>query len=90
MSCAHKDVFQKPNTGIHSYRVPIPFTKKDVAILDTLITLLLAAIIAFVVNRSQFLLTFALLSILLVLVSIPIHYFLCVNTTLTKLVFGMV
>lgn len=76
--CQYKDIFGKPNTGTHSYRI------LNIAIIDVFITLLLAFVISYFSNQQNVLYIF----FILVLMSIFIHKLFCVDTTLTKLVFN--
>ena len=73
--CKYKDIFGKPNTGIHSYRF------FGIAIFDTLLTIFIAFLISrfFHWNFLYTVLVFFLLGIL-------IHYIFCVETTVNKFV----
>ena len=77
MTCL-KDIFGEPNKGIHSIRV------FDIAIVDVLLTILLAYILKtkteYFSNDSIF-----IISCILVLSSIAIHIVLGVETKLTRL-----
>ena len=74
--CQYKDIFGQPNTGIHSIR------RFNIAMVDLLATVLLGV---FIKNTFQVKLDTIYIVLLLVLISIPIHMFFCVNTTLTRL-----
>ena len=74
--CQYKDIFGKPNTGIHSYRL------FDIAIVDTLATILLGV---FLKNTLKIKLDLVWVIVILVLVSVPIHMLFCVDTTLVKI-----
>jgi hypothetical protein len=72
----YKDIFGKVGTGVHSLRL------FNIAIIDTLLTFLLAYII-----NSELKSNLLLIFFLLILASILIHRIFCVETTLTKMVF---
>jgi hypothetical protein len=78
MSCAHKDIFGKPRQGVHKYRIPV----LDIALVDTLLTVLVAAIVAKVLKVS-FVLTF----IVFILGGIVIHKIFCVDTRFNSVIF---
>ena len=75
--CKYRDSFGKVGTGVHSLRL------FNIAIVDTLLTLVLA----FIINsylKSNLLIIFFILLVL----SIFIHKAFCVETTLTKMFFS--
>ena len=74
--CKYKDVFGKPGEGAHKYRI------FDIAIVDTLLTVLLAYIIAYFSGIS-------LMYVIPVtfLFGIVLHRLFCVRTTVDKLLF---
>ena len=74
--CKFKDIFGKPNTGLHSIRV------FNIAIVDVLFTVLLAYLIA-AVFHTRFYVTLATLFIS----GIILHRIFCVKTTIDKLLF---
>ena len=71
--CKYKDIFGKPATGVHSYRV------FNVAIADVIGTILIAYIFSLLtkVNFLWSLLIFFILGELM-------HFIFCVDTTFTK------
>ena len=75
--CKYRDSFGKVGTGVHSLRL------FNIAIVDTLLTLVLAYIINSYL-KSNLLIIFFLLLVL----SIAIHKAFCVQTTLTKMFFS--
>jgi len=75
--CKYKDIFGKVGTGVHSLRL------FDIAVVDTLLTLLLAYIINLYLKSNLLLIFFVLL-----VASIAIHRAFCVETTLTKMFFS--
>ena len=78
MLCKYKDLFGKPDTGVHKFRI------FNIAIVDTLLTLLLAwALQKWIWPDCNLWLLFALLIIL----SVFVHRLFCVPTTLTKFFF---
>jgi len=74
--CKYKDIFGKPNTGAHKYRL------FNVAIVDVLLTILLAYGIS-MFFKFPFLYTLGFLFI----IGIFIHRIFCVRTTVDKLIF---
>jgi hypothetical protein len=75
--CKYRDIFGKVGTGVHSLRL------FNIAVVDTLLTLLLAYFISSYL-KSSLLLTF----FILLLASVLIHRAFCVETTLTKMFFS--
>ena len=75
--CKNKDLFGKPNTGLHSFRI------FNIAIVDLFLTIF-AAYLFSVVFKFSFLYSFAVLFIL----GIILHHIFCVKTTIDKLIFG--
>ena len=74
--CKYKDIFGKPGEGPHQYRI------FNIAIIDTLLTMLLAYVIAY----------FSGISLIYVipgtfLLGIVVHRLFCVRTTVDKLLF---
>jgi hypothetical protein len=77
MLCQYKDIFGLPKKGVHSSRL------FDLAVVDTLATLILA----YVISRWSKWNTKKMFVFLMIL-SVFIHKIFCVETTLTNLVFG--
>ena len=75
--CKYRDIFGKVGTGVHSLRF------FNIAVVDTLLTLLLAYIINYFL-KTNLLIVF----IVLIILSIIIHRAFCVETTLTKMFFS--
>lgn len=74
--CKYKDIFGKPGEGPHQYRI------FNIAIIDTLLTVLLAYVIAYFSGFSLYYVvpgTF--------LLGIVLHRLFCVRTTVDKLLF---
>lgn len=80
--CQYKDIFGKPNTGVHTIRI------YNIAIVDVLATVLLAYVLK---TCTDFFKDFGLitLSLILVLASVYIHRLFCVETTLVKFFNGI-
>ena len=76
--CKYKDIFGKVGTGVHSLRF------FNIAVVDTLLTLLLAYIINLYLKTNLLLVIF----FVLLVASIAIHRAFCVETTLTKMFFS--
>lgn len=75
--CKYKNMFGKPNEGAHSYRI------FNIAIVDVLLTIILAIIISALMNyRVIYVLIF------LFLLGIFTHRLFCVRTTIDKLLFN--
>jgi hypothetical protein len=73
--CQYKDALGVPDTGIHSYRL------FGVAIVDVLLTVLAAALIAYF-----FRLSFGLTVVILFLIGTGFHKLFCVQTTVARLI----
>jgi hypothetical protein len=71
--CKYKDIFGKVGEGAHSLRL------FNIAVVDTLLTLVAAYIINLYLKTNLF-----VIFILLLIFSIFIHKLFCVETTLTK------
>jgi len=74
--CKYKDVFGKPNTGAHSFRI------FNIAVVDVVLTILLAYVIS-----KGFKLKFFKVLIVTFLVGIFFHYIFCVNSTVNNFIF---
>ena len=75
--CKYKDIFGKPNTDIHSYRI------FNIAYMDVIFTILAGILISYSFNYS-------LIKVLIVLflIGIVMHYIFCVKTTVNNFIFG--
>lgn len=86
--CKYKDMFGKPGQGIHSYRI------FNIAIVDFVLTLILAFIIYSlnvhykVHNGNIYGFIVDLLGIFLL--GIVMHRLFCVNTTVSKAIYGVI
>lgn len=74
--CKYKDVFGKPNTGAHSFRI------FNIAVVDVVLTILLAYVIS-----KGFNLKFVKVLVVTFLVGIFFHYIFCVNSTVNNFIF---
>ena len=75
--CKYKDIFGKVGEGAHSVRF------FNFAVIDTLLTLVLAYIINYYLKTNLL-----VIFIVLIILSIAIHRLFCVETTLTKMFFS--
>jgi hypothetical protein len=73
MTCKYKDIFGKPNTGAHAYRI------LNIAIVDTLATFLIALVFSYYFNWS---LVWTFIGLLIV--GELMHWYFCVDTTVIK------
>lgn len=76
MFCKYKNIFGKPNTGAHSYRIA------NIAIVDVLATVLGAFLISYFYK-----LQFHTVLIVLFLLGVFLHWLFCVETAFSKLKF---
>lgn len=74
--CSYKDIFGKPNEGVHKYRF------FNIAIIDLLFTIIVAYLIS-----KYYEWDFKYVLILLILLGIIMHRLFCVRTTIDKLLF---
>jgi len=74
--CKYKDLFGKPNTGMHSYRL------FNIAVADVVMTIIGAYIFSWIFKFS-----FPITLAIFFLSGIIIHRLFCVRTTVDKLVF---
>lgn len=74
MFCQYRHIFGKEGTGVHSYRL------FGIAIVDLLLTILVAAIISYY-TQNRFIIVFGILMIL----AIFLHWLFCVKTRINTL-----
>ena len=74
--CQYKDIFGKPNTGFHRYRL------FDIAIVDVLLTIFVSYVLAKIITIQ-----FLYVLIGLFLLSIILHRLFCVRTRIDRLLF---
>jgi hypothetical protein len=74
--CKYKNILGVPGKGVHSYRI------FNIAIVDVLLTLILAYIISYIFKKSFF-----WVSVILFILGIILHRLFCVRTTIDKLLF---
>jgi uncharacterized membrane protein YcaP (DUF421 family) len=82
MSCIFKeysDIFGKPKTGFHAFRI------FDIAVNDLLGTILLSGVISY-----TFKFNFLIVLFIMIILGIILHRLFCVNTTIDKLLFGII
>ena len=78
MLCKYKDIFGKVAEGVHSYRI------FNIAIVDVILTFLLAFIIQLLLPKYNY---YHIL-ILLFILGIILHRMFCVRTTIDKILFN--
>jgi Kef-type K+ transport system membrane component KefB len=74
--CDYKDIFGKPNEGVHKHRL------FGVAIVDVILTMLIGFFISYQFNHSLF-----DVLVLLFIIGIISHQAFCVRTTVDKFLF---
>jgi hypothetical protein len=79
MSCPYRHILGKEGEGVHSYRI------FDIAIIDVIFTIIGAFIISYIFNYNFF-----IVLICLFILGIILHRIFCVNTTINKLIFGII
>jgi hypothetical protein len=77
MLCKYKDIFGKVGEGVHSYRI------FNIAIVDVILTILVAFIIHLFLPKYSFI----YILILLFITGIILHRLFCVRTTVDKFLF---
>ena len=75
----YSEIFGKVNEGVHSYRI------FNIAIMDVISTIIGALVISII-----FKINFGLILIFLFLLGIVLHRLFCVNTTINKMIFGII
>ena len=75
--CKYKNILGVPGQGPHSYRI------FNIAIVDVILTIILAYIISYIYKIS-----FVKTSIILFILGILLHRLFCVRTTIDKLLFN--
>ena len=74
--CKYKDIFGKPNTGLHSFRI------LDIAIFDVLGGIIISVLIS---NTFKIPLLYTIISYFIL--GIILHRLFCVRTTVDRLLF---
>ena len=74
--CKYKNILGEPGKGAHSYKI------FNISIVDVVLTLIVAYIIAYIFKKSFF-----WVSVILFLLGIFLHRLFCVRTTVDKLLF---
>jgi len=80
--CKYKHIFGEERRGVHSWRL------FDIAIVDLLATVSVAALLTFVIKKTWWMF-FLILGGLLVL-GIIVHRLFCVNTKINMMIFGRI
>jgi hypothetical protein len=80
--CRYKDIFGKPREGVHSIRI------FNIAVVDFGLTMLLAYIIQQVFKKYGKRYSYLLILLILLIIGTIIHKLMCVDTTITKIVFN--
>jgi hypothetical protein len=75
----YSEIFGRVNEGVHSYRI------FNIAIIDVIFTIIGALVISII-----FKINFGLILIFLLLLGIVLHRLFCVNTTINKMIFGII
>jgi hypothetical protein len=79
MLCPYRHILGKEGEGIHSYRI------FNIAIMDVLFTLIGAFIISYLFKYN-----YLIVLIILFILGIILHRIFCVNTTINKIIFGII
>jgi len=74
--CNYKNILGEPGKGVHSYKI------FNISIVDVVLTLIVAYIIAYIFKKSFF-----WISVILFVLGIILHRLFCVRTTVDKLLF---
>lgn len=74
--CDYKDIFGKPNTGVHAYRIGESITSGGFALVDILLTILFAGVLSYIIKCG-----FVITLIFLFIASIILHSLFCVDTS---------
>jgi len=83
--CKHANLFGKPSEGVHQYRLfGEKGTSQGVALVDTLMTVVLAVILT-VVTKKRWYWVFLYLLVLLI-VAFFVHKLFCVKTSMTTFI----
>jgi hypothetical protein len=77
MFCKYSDIFGKPNTGVHSYRL------FNIAIVDLAMTAIFAYFFAIYIKQP-----FIYVFLITIIVGIIMHRLFCVRTTIDKFLFS--
>ena len=80
--CKYKDLFGKPNTGLHSYRL------FNIAIVDVTLTIFGSYVLYLAIEKYLYTnINFWLVLVIMFLLGIVLHRLFCVRTTIDKLLF---
>ena len=76
--CKYKNIFGKPNEGLHKYRI------LDIALIDLILTIILGKAIQFYIIPKT---NIYLILMMCFILGIFMHRIFCVRTTIDKLLF---
>jgi hypothetical protein len=79
--CKYKDIFGKPNEGVHELRDPI----FNIAVIDVCATAAGALVISWLFNFK-----FSIVLVILFIIGILAHKMFCVRTTIDKFLFNQI
>ena len=80
--CKYQDLFGKPNTGLHSYRL------FNIAIVDVILTIIGSYILYLAIQKYLYsYINFWLVLVIMFLLGIILHRLFCVRTTVDKILF---
>ncbi len=81
--CAYSDIFGKPNTGLHEFRL------FNLALIDIIFTLIFAYVFYYILNSIYgYQINYFLVLIILFIISIVLHRLFCVKTTVDNFLFN--
>jgi hypothetical protein len=81
--CKYKDIFGKPNEGVHSIRF------LNIAIVDLSMTIIFSYIFHYLFGLDVFI-NYLYFLIITLIIGIVVHRLFCVNTTINKIIFGYI
>jgi hypothetical protein len=81
MLCQYKDIFGKPNEGVHDFRIA------NIAMVDVIATVFVAIILHITVMKPYCITSFSGTLLGLFLIGIMAHRAFCVRTTVDKFLF---
>jgi hypothetical protein len=83
MLCKYRLIFGKEGEGVHSFRI------FDIAVFDVLLTFVGGAILAYTTGKFT-ISSFFISTLFLFVIGIILHRLFCVNTSINKVIFGIV
>jgi hypothetical protein len=82
--CKYSDIFDKPNSGVHKYRILKTKNWEGIAIVDVVATIFLSFILKALFFKKCSLLN---INLYLFILGIIIHRIFCVKTAIDKIIF---